>query len=156
MVRRKIGIPSFCISYHGMCSKSEKYRSIILTSCLGQFVERLIDARLYYFLEKNNLISNKQSVFRTNRDAADILCFFTRKISETLIKSNGIFFEISKAFDKVWHKCLIYKLIKINIPSDILKYSIYFLSVRKLKVGIGDTLRESGHILRSVPQGSVL
>jgi len=27
---------------------------------------------------------------------------------------------------------------------------------RKLQVGIGDTLRESGHILRSVSQGSVL
>ena len=52
-----IMIPKMC----GMCSDPEKYRPISLTSCLGKLVERLIKARLYYFLEKNNLISSKQS-----------------------------------------------------------------------------------------------
>ena len=82
-----------------------------------------------------------------------------QKISEALNKSKqvcGIFFDISKAFDKVWHKGLIFKLIKMNIPSYILKYIVDFLSDRKFKVSIGDTLSENGDILCSVPQGSVL
>ncbi len=123
------------------------------------FVQRLIKARLNYFLESNSLISSKQSGFRNNRGAADNLLFFTQKISEALNKSKqvcGIFFDISKAFDKVWHKGLIFKLIKMNIPSYILKYIIDFLSDRKFKVSIGDTLSDSGDILCSVPQGSVL
>ena len=44
----------------------------------------------------------------------------------------------------------------MNIPSYILKYIMDFLSDRKFKVSIGDTLSESGDILCSVPQGSVL
>jgi len=44
----------------------------------------------------------------------------------------------------------------MNIPSHILKYIIDFLSNRKFKVSIGDTLSDSGDILCSVPQGSVL
>ncbi len=71
--------------------------------------------------------------------AAENLLFFTQKISEALNKSKqvcGIFFDISKAFDKVWHKGLIFKLIKMNIPSYILKYIIDFLSDRKFKVSI--------------------
>ena len=143
----------------GMCSDPEKFRPISLTSCIGKLVERLIKARLNYFLESISVISSKQSGFRNNKGAADNLLFFTQKISEALNRSKqvcGIFFDISKAFDKVWHKGLIFKLIKMNIPSYILKYIIDFLSDRKFKVSIGDTLSDSGDILCSVPQGSVL
>jgi len=71
-------------------------------------------------------------------------------------KACGIFLDISKAFDKVWHKGLIFKIIKMDIPSYILKFIIDFLKDRKYRVSIGDTLSESGDILCSVPQGSVL
>jgi hypothetical protein len=59
----------------GMCSDPEKFRPISLTSCIGKLVERLIKARLNYFLESNSLISTKQSGFRNNRGAADNLLF---------------------------------------------------------------------------------
>jgi exonuclease III len=143
----------------GMSSDPEKYRPISLTSCLGKLVERLVKTRLYSFIERKNLISSQQSGFREKRGAGDNLLFFTQKISEALNKGKkacGIFFDISKAFDKVWHKGLIYKLIRMDIPSYILKYIIDFLKDRTFKVSIGDTLSESGEILCSVPQGSVL
>ncbi len=44
----------------------------------------------------------------------------------------------------------------MKIPSYILKYIVDFLSDRKFKVSIGDTLSENDDILCSVPQGSVL
>ncbi len=53
-------------------------------------------------------------------------------------------------------KGLIFKIIKMDIPSYILKFIIDFLKDRKYRVSIGDTLSESGDILCSVPQGSVL
>ena len=143
----------------GMCSDPEKFRPISLTSCLGKLVERLIKTRLYSFLERSNLISSQQSGFRERRGAGDNLLFFTQKISEALNKGKkacGVFFDISKAFDKVWHKGLIHKLVRLKIPSYLLKFIIDFLSDRKFKVSIGDSLSESGDILCSVPQGSVL
>ncbi len=91
--------------------------------------------------------------------AADNLVFFTQKISETLNrekKACGIFFDISKAFDKVWHNGLIYKLINLNVPSYMLKYIIDFLKDRKFRVNVGDAQSELHNILCSVPQGSVL
>ena len=104
----------------GMSKDPEKYRPISLTSCLGKLAERLIKKRLYGLLEANNIIVKQQSGFRNEKGAADNLVFFTQKISETINrgkKAMGIFFDISKAFDKVWHKGLLKKLIDLKIPN---------------------------------------
>jgi len=52
------------------------------------FVQRLIKARLNYFLESNSLISSKQSGFRNNRGAADNLLFFAQKSVRLWIRAN--------------------------------------------------------------------
>jgi len=88
----------------------EKYRPVSLTSFLGKLIERCIKSRLYKFLEEGEIIAKQQSGFRNNKGAADNLVFFTQKISETSNrekKACGIFFVISKAFEKVWHNGLI-------------------------------------------------
>ena len=105
------------------------------------------------------MIVNQQTGFRNNKGASDNLLFFTQKVSEALNKGKkacGIFFDISKAFDKVWHKGLLFKLIKMNIPSYILKFVIDFLNERSFNVSIGEALSGCCEILCSVPQGSVL
>ncbi len=80
------------------------------------------------------MIVKQQSGFRNGKGAADNLIFFTKKISESLNKGKravGIFFDISKAFDKVWHQGLIYKLHKLGVPNYITRYVIDFLKNRK-------------------------
>jgi hypothetical protein len=94
-------------------SNPNDYRGISLLSCVGKLAERVVRNRLYRFLESKNLIINEQSGFRNNRGTADNLVFMTQKIQERLGKKNGskacgVFFDISKAFDKVWHAGLIY------------------------------------------------
>ena len=145
--------------HDGKSKDPEKYRPISLTSCLGKLVERLIKKRLYNQLEGKKFFAKQQSGFRNKKGASDSLLFFTQKISETLNrekKACGIFFDISKAFDKVWHNGLVYKLIKLNVPSYILKYIIDFLKDRKFRVCVGDSMSKVCEILCSVPQGSVL
>ena len=135
------------------------YRPISLTSCLGKLIERLVKNRLNFFMELWNIIVKQQSGFQNNKGTADNLIFFTQKISESLNakkKACGIFFDISKAFDKVWHNGLIYKLIKLNIPSYLLKYIVDFLKDRQFRVSVGEALSEPCNIHCSVPQGSVL
>ena len=113
------------------------YRPISLTSCLGKLTERIIRNRLYSYLENLKLIINQQSGFRNRRGTADNLIFLTQKISESFNRSNkvcGIFFDISKAFDKVWHLGLIYKLINLGVPKYIIKFVIDFLNNRFLKL----------------------
>jgi len=88
----------------GMSKDPYKYRQISLTSCLSKLTERLLKTRLYSFLEDNDILVKQQSGFRNNKGASDNLTFFTQKLSENINrgkKAVGIFFDISKAFDKV-------------------------------------------------------
>ena len=135
------------------------YRPISLLSCIGKVAERLVRNRLYFYLESNRLISNVQSGFRNLRGTCDNLLMVTQKVTECLNrgkKAVGIFFDISKAFDKVWHAGLIYKLIKLKVPMYLVKFIRSFLSGRTFRVKIGDTLSEPHPVTCSVPQGSVL
>jgi len=68
-------------------------------------------------------------------------------------KTVGIFFDISKAFDKVWHVGLLYKLIKLKLPIYLIKYLKDFLSDRNFRVNIDNSFSK---LECSVPQGSVL
>ena len=135
------------------------YRPISLLSCVGKLAERVIKNRLYSFLEGKNLIINEQSGFRNKRGTADNLLFMTQKIQECLIrgiKVCGIFFDISKAFDKVWHSGLIYKLVYLGVPMYIIRFIKSFLSDRSFRVKINEKFSEAHPITCSVPQGSVL
>jgi hypothetical protein len=80
------------------------YRPISVSSCLGKLYERLVGLRLYTFLEQKQLINRYQSGFRAHRSTQDNLLFMTQKISESFNRCwnvSSIFFDISKAFDKV-------------------------------------------------------
>ena len=126
-------------------SDPSEYRPISLTSCLGKLAERLIKSRLYAFLEKNNVLVTSQSGFREKRGAADNLLFFKQKINECLIKKKTaccVFFDISKAFDKVWHQGLLYKLIKLCVPSYIINFVKNFLQNRTFKIKINGNYSE--------------
>ena len=69
----------------------------------------------------------------------------------------GIFFDISKAFDKVWHDGLIYKLYYcLKIPTYLLVFIKNFLSNRLFKVKLNCESSHSKSIECGVPQGSVL
>ena len=46
----------------------------------------------------------------------------------------GVFLDISKAFDKVWHDGLIFKLQENGISGNLLKVLKHFLTNRKQRV----------------------
>ena len=60
-------------------------------------------------------------------------------------------FDIAKAFDKVWHEGLIFKLKTYRIDGDLLKLLINYLEDRKQMIVLNGQ-----NILSSVTQGSVL
>ena len=65
-----------------------------------------------------------------------------------------VFLDISKAFDKVWHKELLYKLEFIGIRDPLLGWS--YLFDRKQRVVIEGQSSDWKSINAGVPQGSVL
>lgn len=67
-----------------------------------------------------------------------------------------LFFDISKAFDKVWWSGLLYKLIEMKIPVYILFWIKSFLSNRGFQVKINGKISSRGSIKAGVPQGAII
>ena len=70
--------------------------------------------------------------------------------------SSVTFADISKAFDTVWVKALLYKLGKYGMKGDLLCWLKSYLSNRTQRVMIKDALSGIGHLHAGVPQGLVL
>ena len=63
-------------------SDPNNYRPISLTSCIGKLIERVINKRLYNYIESKNLLVPQQSGFRRKRRCADNLLLITQKVKE--------------------------------------------------------------------------
>ena len=66
----------------------------------------------------------------------------------------SIFLDLTKAFDKIWHDCLLYKLKRMGICGIGLINS--FLSDRFQRVLLNDQTSKWSLIKAGVPQGSIL
>ncbi len=67
-----------------------------------------------------------------------------------------MFCDISKAFDRVWHRGLIFKLSSIGINGCLLKWFSSYLSSRKQRVVYANASSQWSSINAGVPQGSIL
>ena len=67
-----------------------------------------------------------------------------------------VFLDFAKAFDKVPHQRLLYKLEKYGIKGNILLWIESFLTGREQRVKVGKALSNPTNILSGVTQGSVL
>ena len=67
-------------------SNPQNYRSIALTSCLCKTIERMINSRLTWYLETNDLITNMLTGFRKRRGTINHLIRPETFIREAFIK----------------------------------------------------------------------
>ena len=72
------------------------------------------------------------------------------------METRAIFLDISKAFDKVWHKSLIYKLRQYGFSGNTLTLLTDFLSNRKERVVLNGQHSPWADIKAGVPQSSIL
>ena len=80
------------------------YRSISLRSNISKVMEKFAHQRLYISLENNNVLYDKQLIFRNKPSTMYALIKITEKIREVLNKKNfacGIFIDLQKAFDTI-------------------------------------------------------
>lgn len=140
-------------------TRAMNYRPISLLSTFSKLFEKLILSRLKTHVDRNNIIPNVQFGFRSGHSTNHQLLRVKKHITEhlTLGKSTGmITFDVEKAFDAVWHKALIHKMIILKFPLALTKLIQSFLSKRKFYVSINDSKSNDYNIVAGVPQGCVL
>ena len=77
-------------------------------------------------------------------------------ITNTSPEVRGNFLDISKAFYKVWHEGLLYKLKYLCISGNLPNLFCSFLNDRHHWVVLNGQLSDWAPILAGVPQGSIL
>jgi len=105
------------------------YRPITLTSCLRKSFERLVNCRLVWFLENNNILTGYQSGFRKNRSTTDQLIRLESYIREAFIRREHVvlvFFDLENAYDLTWKYGILRDLheagIRDRLPDFISKF----------------------------------
>lgn len=135
------------------------YRPVSLLISLSKISEKIVFIRLYNFLLEIHFLSPFQSGFRPGDSTVNQLVFMVHKIYEALELGKEIrmvFLDISKAFDKVWHKGLLRKLESLGVRDPLLKWIKSYLTGRKQRVIIDGQSSDWKQIEAGVPQGSVL
>ena len=135
------------------------YRPISLLPICGKIFEKIVFDSIYSFLLENNLLSENQSGFRPGDSTINQLLAITTEIYnsfETLNETRAVFLDMSKAFDKVWHEALIFKMRKNGINGNLLNSLTNYLTNRKQRVVLNGIESPWEDIDSGVPQGSVL
>ena len=86
------------------------YHPLAITSLISRTMETIITKQLLTFLETNNLLSDHQYGFRMARSTGDLLAYAVHVWSSAVkscSESRVISLEVSKAFDRHWHKGLL-------------------------------------------------
>ena len=135
------------------------YRPISILPVTSKLLERIVFKSVYNFFHKHNLLTVHQSGFRPKDSTVNQLAFLYHTFCQALDQKKDIrivFCDISKAFDRVWHTGLIFKLKRLGISGNLLDFMQDYLSNRQQRVIVKGQYSNWGTVEAGVPQGSVL
>ena len=154
----KTGFVSPLFKKGSRCERSN-YRPVTLTSHIVKVYERVVRKHMVHCLETNNLLTDKQHSFRSNRSCLTQMLDHFDDIFEEFTRgknTDSIYLDYAKAFDKVDLDLLILKLKKYGFGNKLVDWIQSFLSDREQVVVLNGVHSDIAKVLSGVPQGTVL
>ena len=140
-------------------STPSNYRPISLTCVCSKLLEHILSSHIRAHLENNSILTQFQHGFRKHRSCETQLILTAHDIATGLKDGkqiDAVLLDFSKAFDKVSHTRLSYKLYYYGIRGPILAWIEDFLSRRTQSVVVDGKTSKSLKVTSGVPQGTVL
>lgn len=137
----------------------QNYRPISLTSSCCKLIEHIIANQINEFLDAHDVLSEFQHGFRKGYSTITQLVTVTHSLASCLDKNgqiDAIFLDFSKAFDRVPHDKLIFKLRNIGLPEILIIWITSYLTNRYQFVEVNGEQSGCLPVDSGVPQGSVL
>ena len=137
------------------------YRPISLLPVFGKIFEKIIFNKTYKFLLEEKLLNPNQSGFRPSDSCINHLIAITHEIFKAFdcnppLEVRPVFLDISKAFDKVCHEGLIYKIKSMGVSGQLLNLLENYLTNRHHRVLLNGQSPAWAPVLAGVPEGSIL
>ena len=156
MLKEIIIVP---IHKNGDKTQVENYRPIALTSAFSKIFEISVKEKFWNYLEHIKFFAPNQYGFLKTKSTDTALFKHITDIT-TNIENNrptiGVYLDFAKAFDTIDHVRLCGKLQKTGIRGPLLNWFLTYLTNRKHRTRINDTLSTELTSKYGVPQGSVL
>ena len=126
-------------------NEAKSYRPISLLPIISKLMKRLLLKRMKPIIENRDLIPDHQFGFRCKHSTIDQVHRITDIIEKALENT-----DVSAAFDKVWHECLIHK-IKLLLPRPYVDLLRSYLSERLFRVRQEHEYSEQREVRAGVP-----
>ena len=117
----------------GKKSDLSNYRPISLTCIASKILKHIVHSHVMKLFERNNILSDCQHGFRSERSAELQLTLTIHDIASSLQQNKSFYaavLDFSKAFDKVPHQRLLMKLGRYGIHGNLLSWMESFLTKR--------------------------
>ena len=141
----------------GSRSDMSNYRPISLLGILSKVLESIIAAQLAEHVER--YLPVHQSGFRHNDGTAFQLARIIHQLAKGIDDGQHIlscYYDLSKAFDRVWHEGLLAKLEHLGVQGAALAWLKAYLTNRRQRVRVNNSFSTWSSVPAGVPQGSVL
>lgn len=100
----------------------KSYRTICISSIFGKVLERMLNARLYFFMHRAQLLHPNQYGFTQGQSSTSAL--YALRLQLQQCRDEGslaliLSLDFEGAFDSIWHPALLYFFRTHNCPSNI-------------------------------------
>ena len=139
---------------------AKNWRPISLSSCISKLFESSIKERIEKEKIKRKIKDNElQAAYKQGRNCLEHVVRLSENVTHGFVKGEctvAAFLDVAGAFDKVWVKGLMWKVMKLELPKPLVGVIQGFLTNRSLKVRVGQKISPVIKMEAGTPQGAVL